>query len=186
MTAADTKLSTGRRVFGRLAALGALGLFASRASAQTAAPAPDGHRGLSPENMRKHAERRIDRMVKAAGGSPEQKDKLMALAKSAMADMKPLREQLHKARQAGMALLSAASIDRAGIERLRAEQMGAMDAISKRMVAHMADAAEVFSPEQRSKLSAMAKERMEKGGRWGGRHGDAHGSGMGGGWFGRG
>ena len=190
MTTANTKLSTGRRVFGGLAALGALSVLASRASAQTAAPAPDGRRSPNPEDMLKHAERRIDHMVKAVGGSPEQKDKLMALAKSAMAEMRPLREQVQKARQAGMAMLSAANIDRTGIERLRGEQMGAMDAISKRMVAHMADAAEVFSPEQRGKLAAMAKERMGKGGhgggRWGGRHGGEHGGGMHGGWFGRG
>jgi Spy/CpxP family protein refolding chaperone len=193
MTTSNSTVSTGRRVFGGLAALGALGVFASRATAQAAAPAPDGRRGPSPGNMLKHAEQRIDRMVKAVGGSPEQKDKLLVLAKNAMTDMKPLREQLHKARQAGMALLSAASIDRGGIERLRGEQMGAMDALSKRMLAHMADAAEVFTPEQRGKLSAMAKDRMEKnergGGRWGrhgGGHGGDHGGGMGGGWFGRG
>jgi periplasmic protein CpxP/Spy len=189
MTTSNSTVSTGRRVFGGLAALGALGVFASRASAQTAASAADGRRGPNPEDMLKHAERRIDHMVKAVDGTPAQKDKLLALAKNAMADMKPLREQLHKARQAGMAMLSAASIDRSAIERLRGEQMGAMDALSKRMVAHMADAAEVFTPEQRGKLSSMAKERMEKGGRWGrhggGRGGD-HGGGMGGGWFGRG
>ena len=190
MTTSQPTLSTGRRWFGGLAAISALGMVASRAGAQTPAPVAEAHKGHNPGDMLKHAERRIDRMVKAVGGSPEQKDKLMALAKNAMADMKPLSEQVHKARQAGMAMLSAANIDRPSIERLRGEQMGAMDAISKRMVAHMTDAAEVFSPEQRGKLAAMAKERMGKdghgGGHWGGRHGGDHGGGMGGGWFGRG
>ena len=190
MTLSTQTISTGRRVFGGLAALGALGALASRVSAQSPAPAAGGRPGPNPEDMLKHAERRIDHMVKAVGGTAEQKDKLLALAKNAMTEMKPLREQVRTARMKGMALLSAASIDRAGIERLRTEQMGAMDAVSKRMVAHMADAAEVFTPEQRAKLSTMAKERMEKGGRWGGRHGGGHegghGGGMGGGWFGRG
>jgi Spy/CpxP family protein refolding chaperone len=189
MTTFHPTPSTSRRWFGSLAALGALGMVASRAGAQTSAPEAHAHKGHNPGDMLKHAERRIDHMVKAVGGSPEQKDKLMALAKNAMADLKPLREQVQKARQAGMAMLSAANIDRTGIERLRGEQMGAMDAISKRMVVHMTDAAEVFTPEQRGKLSAMAKERMEKGGRWGrygGGHGGDHGGGMGGGWFGRG
>lgn len=193
MTTSKPTLYSGRRLFGGLAAIGALGLMASRAGAQMHGHADATNKGHHSGDMLKHAEHRIDRMVKAVGGSPEQKDKLMALAKNAMADVKPLREQMHKARQAGMAMLSAANIDRTGIERLRSEQMGAMDAISKRMVAHMTDAAEVFSPEQRGKLAAMAKERMGKdghgGGRFGGRHGGDHGGGMGGmggGWFGRG
>ena len=42
---------------------------------------------------------------------------------------------------------------RADLEKLRAEQVGAADAVSKRVVQAIADAAEVLTPEQRKKLN---------------------------------
>jgi Spy/CpxP family protein refolding chaperone len=57
-----------------------------------------------------------------------------------------------------MELLSAPTIDRAAIERLRVEKMQAADAVSKRMSLAFADAAEVLTPDQRKKVA----ERMQK------------------------
>jgi len=55
-------------------------------------------------------------------------------------------------------LLAAPTIDRAAIEKLRAEQITLADASSKRMTQALADAGEVLNPEQRKKLA----ERMQK------------------------
>ena len=91
----DTKLSAlpKRRIFQGLAAVTTLALL-GKAAAQ-----PRGERGGDAAGM---IERRIDHMIKAINGTPEQKAKLTALAQAAMADMKPLREQLMTARKKGM------------------------------------------------------------------------------------
>jgi periplasmic protein CpxP/Spy len=167
-----------RRWFGAMAGLGGLGLVAHRAQAQGGMWGGHGHGGASasPEEMAKHLDERISRMIKEINGTPEQKDRLVKLAQTAAADMKPLREAHMAARKKGMELLAAQSIDRAALERLRQEQMTAADAMSKRMVQHMADAAEVLTPAQRTQVAQRMQERMERGGRHGGMRG----------WFGAG
>jgi periplasmic protein CpxP/Spy len=167
-----------RRTFQALAAAATLGLLGS-AVAQ-GMPKREGH-----GDMTAMAERRIDQLIKMIGGTPEQKTKLLALAQAAMADMKPMREQLMAARKRGMELLSAASIDRGAIDKLRGEQVQLMDGMSRRMSAHMMDAAEVLTPAQRTQVAEKMKSRGEGGrGGWGGHRG-GHGSGHGGGvgWF---
>jgi Spy/CpxP family protein refolding chaperone len=122
---------------------------------------PRGMGRMGPEDMAKFAERRIDYVIKEVGGTPEQKDKLLAIAKATAADMKPLREQHMQARQKAFGLLAAPTVDRAALEQLRASEMAAADAMSKRMVQSMADSAEVLKPEQRAKLAESMKKRME-------------------------
>jgi periplasmic protein CpxP/Spy len=162
---------TSRRWFGAMAGLGGLGLLAHNAQAQ-GGMFGGGHHGRggarSAEDMAKHMDERISRLIEKVGGTPEQKDRLVKLAQTAAADMKPLREQHMAARKKGMELLSGQSIDRAALERLRQEQMTSADAMSKRMVQHMADAAEVLTPAQRTQVAQQMNERMERGGRHGG------------------
>jgi hypothetical protein len=71
-------------------------------------------------------------------------------------------------------VFSAASIDRNALEQLRSEQMRLAESISRRMLAQMADAAEVLTPAQRTKLAERMKSHAE-GGRWG--RGGHHGGG---------
>jgi periplasmic protein CpxP/Spy len=171
--------STTRRWFTSLAALSGLAALASQAQAQTPpAPAASAGRVPSPERMAQAIDHRVSAMVKAADGTPEQKDRLVKLAQAAMADMKPLREQHMAARKKGMDLLAATSIDRNALEQLRAQQMTLADSMSKRMLQHMADAAEVFTPAQRTKLAEHMKQRGERGP---GGHGRPGGGGWGGG-----
>lgn len=160
-----------RRAFHAIAAVATLG-FLGKAVAQ-GMPGPGG-RG----DMAAMAERRVDHLIKLVNGTPEQKIKLLALAQAAMKDMQPLREQLGAARKRGMELLSAASMDRGAIEKLRSESAGLMDGISRRMSAHMMDAAEVLTPAQRTIAADKMKQRGEGRGGRGGHHG-----GHGGGWF---
>ena len=49
--------------------------------------------------------------------------------------------------------MTAPTVDRTAIERLRAEQIGLAETASKRIAQALADAAEVLSPEQRRKVA---------------------------------
>ncbi len=171
-----TPLANGkRRTFQALAAVATLGLL-GKAVAQSAPP--HGGRG-DPTAM---IERRIDGLIKMINGTPEQKTKLVALAQAAMNEMKPLREQMMAARKKGMELLSAASIDRSAIDKLRGEQIQLADALSRRMSTQMMDAAEVLTPAQRTQVAEKMKSRGEHGrGGWGGHRGEHGGGGFG--WF---
>jgi periplasmic protein CpxP/Spy len=147
-----------RRWFAGLAALGGLGLLGAQAQAHGW-----GRRDrLDPEEMTRRLDWRIGRLVQEAGGTPQQKDRLVAIATAALADVRPLRDQMRQARRAGLDLLAAPVIDRRALEQVRATQMQASDARSRRMVQAMADAAEVLTPEQRVKVAERLKLRMDR------------------------
>jgi Spy/CpxP family protein refolding chaperone len=150
---------------------------ANAASSKPSLPLPRAPGRGDHGNPQAMAERRVDQLIKMINGTPEQKTKLLALAQTAMTDMKPLREQLQAARKRGMELLSAASIDRGAIDKLRGESVQLMDGISRRMSAHMMDAAEVLTPAQRAQVAEKMKSRGdgrgEGRGGWGGHHGGA-------------
>ena len=103
------------------------------------------------------AEDRADRMVRHLAieidASAEQQDKLRAVAKAAVKDLVPMRQRVQTAREQARALLSGPTIDRAAIEKFRAEQIALADEASRRIAKALGDAAEVLTPEQRSKIN---------------------------------
>jgi protein CpxP len=100
---------------------------------------------------------RIDRMTKHMAieldATADQQVKVATIAKAAVADLRPLHEKAHAARAQAVTLLTAPTIDRSAIERLRAEQIGLAETASKRIAQALADVADVLSPEQRRKLA---------------------------------
>jgi periplasmic protein CpxP/Spy len=125
-----------------------------------------GHRGWAggpgmagpadPERAAQFAEKMADRLVSRVDGTPEQRQRIAGIAQGATTDLLPLREQARATRLQSIELLRAPTVDRAGIEALRVEQLRLADAASKRLAQAIGDAAEVLTPEQRAKLA----ERM--------------------------
>lgn len=116
---------------------------------------------VDPERAAQFTEKMADRIVSRVDGTPEQKQKIAAIAQAAMKDLMPVRDQARSARQQSLELFKAPTIDRAAIEKLRVEQIQLADTASKRMAQAIADAAEVLTPEQRVRLA----ERMQQRGR---------------------
>ena len=102
------------------------------------------------------AEDRADRMVRHLAieldASNEQQDKLRGVVKSTLRDILPMRDKVLSARQQARKLLTEPVVNRAEIERLRAEQIALADAFSKRVAQALGDAGEILTPEQRRKL----------------------------------
>jgi Spy/CpxP family protein refolding chaperone len=100
---------------------------------------------------------RIDRVTKHMAieldASADQQAKIASIAKGAVNDLRPLREKAQAARSQAITLLTAPTIDRTAIERLRVEQIGLAETASKRIAQAVADASEALNPDQRRKVA---------------------------------
>ncbi len=124
-----------------------------------------GGRGpVDPQKMAERVDRGVDRVLSQVDASDEQKRKVATIAKQTLTELAPMREKFRAARRSGVELLAAATIDRAAIERLRAEQLQAADSLSRRISAALVDVAEVLDAGQRAKLKAGLERRMGR--RW--------------------
>ncbi|MHA1152676.1 MAG: Spy/CpxP family protein refolding chaperone [Alphaproteobacteria bacterium] len=107
-------------------------------------------------------EARIERMVKHAAieidATPDQQAKIIALATAVAKDLKPVHDRMRATGKDLHDLLLADTIDRAALERLRAERLADAEQISKNLVSALADVAEVLSPEQRKVLDARISQ----------------------------
>jgi Spy/CpxP family protein refolding chaperone len=118
-----------------------------------------GHHGpMDPASVAKHIDKMVERI--AGDGTPQQKARLAEIAKSAFADLQPVHGQFRAAHKRAHELLMQPTIDRVALEKLRAEQIERADMVSKRILAAVADAAEVLTPEQRVRFHEHMKKRM--------------------------
>lgn len=86
-------------------------------------------------------------------GTPKQRAQLKVIAHSLHTDLGAFHSQFRTAHQRAHVLLLGATIDRAGLEALREEQVQQADLVSRRIVRGLADAAEVLTPSQRVRLA---------------------------------
>lgn len=108
-----------------------------------------GGRGFEAEDI----EYFVRRALREVDASDEQVARVSEIAKGAVADLGTLRETHRQRREAFAAALVGA--DRGALEALRAAELADADAVSQRVVAALADAAEVLTPEQREQLAAL-------------------------------
>jgi Spy/CpxP family protein refolding chaperone len=121
---------------------------------------------LSPAEIEDRVDRGIRHAAIELDATPDQQEKLRAIAKGAVKDLLPMREKAMAARGKVAELLTQAKIDRAAIEAFRAEQIGLADAASKRFAQAVVDAAEVLTPEQRLKAQELMQWRRGLWRRW--------------------
>jgi len=111
-----------------------------------------------PAAMAAHLDKMIAAMVPDA--TPEQKARLLAIAKSVHADFGAAHAQFGQAHKRIHDILLQPVVDRTALEALRVEQMHQMDVVSKRVVTALADAAEVMTPEQRVRFGEKMQMQM--------------------------
>jgi periplasmic protein CpxP/Spy len=105
---------------------------------------------------------RLDAALTDVSATADQKQKIFGIARQTMTELMPLGDRRFVARTKLQELMKAPNVDRAAIEKLRADEFAAFDAGSKRAAQALADAAEVLNAEQRQKLV----ERFEARRRW--------------------
>lgn len=117
-----------------------------------------GHHGdhgpMDPASAKEHAARMVKHLAWAVDATDAQQQQLTQIAQAMVTDLLPAHEKMRAARGRIAALLRAPKTDRAALEALRAEHVALADDVSKRIAQGMADAADVLTPQQRSKLAA--------------------------------
>ncbi len=113
-----------------------------------AMPGHHAHKAMNPAQMEAHLDKMIEQC--APDASADQKSRLSAIARAAMADVRAAHEQLGQGHRQAHELLTAPVIDRAALEQLRVEQMQRLDAASRRVLAAAEEGAEVLTPAQRA------------------------------------
>ncbi|MDO9002659.1 MAG: Spy/CpxP family protein refolding chaperone [Aquabacterium sp.] len=106
--------------------------------------------------------RHLDRLLDQVKATDAQRTQIKGLAKSAEADLKPLRDTGHSLRQQTMALFGQAQVDAATAEKLRQQGLANHDAVSKRTLQFALDASKVLTPEQRADLVAKMQKRHDR------------------------
>lgn len=102
---------------------------------------------------------RFEQLLDEIDATDEQADKLWDIFGNALTEMWPMMREFRSARGEALELLSVPTIDRAAVEKLRAERIAALDTASKTMADTLIQAAAVLTPEQRSKLLEHFQER---------------------------
>ncbi|SNB81028.1 protein refolding chaperone Spy/CpxP family [Rhodoblastus acidophilus] len=121
------------------------------------AMAPD---KLTPEETASMVERKVDHVLSRVDATDEQKAKVNAIARAAVADLSKLGFTPRESRTKFLNLFRADQIDPDAIEALRAEQSTKWDAATKRIAQAVAEAGQVLTPEQRRDLTERWNRRV--------------------------
>jgi Spy/CpxP family protein refolding chaperone len=142
-------------------------LFASSGSDDGESHGHFGRHGrMSPEKMAQHAERVVKHLAIEIDATAEQQQKLTVLAKALISEIAPMRGTMHQTGDEIRALLMAPVIDRAALEKIRADKIAQADELSKTVTNAVADAAEVLTPEQRKTVAERIETFRKFRGRW--------------------
>lgn len=120
---------------------------------------PGAHGQMTPEEASKRIDKAVNWVLDDVDATAEQKSRVAAIAKDAMRELMPLRDQHRGARDKAIALLSGERIDRGALEQVRADEMRLAEQLSRRVTQALADIAEVMTPVQRRQLAEQLRKR---------------------------
>lgn len=117
-----------------------------------------GHHGRhgGPEQMG----HRLDNMLDGLNATDAQRTQIKQIALAAETDMKAQRDAGRALHDKQIQVFTAANVDAAAAESVRAQLAAQHDQTSRRMNQAMLDAAKVLTPEQRVKLGERLKQRQ--------------------------
>jgi Spy/CpxP family protein refolding chaperone len=106
----------------------------------------------------------------SVGASAEQEAKAHDIIAMKFVEIAPDPQQHEAMRKRALDLIGAPAIDRAAVEKLRADAVASFDAKSKAVVAGVLDIADLLTPPQRAQLAVQLDEMAQHGpmGPWGG------------------
>jgi Spy/CpxP family protein refolding chaperone len=103
------------------------------------------------------SERALDRI----NATPEQRAQLKAIMESARKDLAAQREGGRALREQLTQAFTQPTVDARAVEALRQQMLARHDQASRRMMQAMVEASRVLTPEQRTQMAALAKQRGE-------------------------
>ena len=126
-----------------------------------------GHRWSDVSTEEQARERALDKaawMLGRLDATPEQEARINAIVTALVADLYPLRAAHRETRRELVTELARPRVDRAALERIRAEGLALADTATRSVLDAVAEASEVLSVEQREELAAMIGRHRHRGG----------------------
>ena len=106
-----------------------------------------------PDMVQARIEFATDWILSRIDASDEQRQQVKAIVQATVQELAPMREQHHQHKQTMFQALTQPSIDRAALGDIRRAELQLAETASERMIAALADVAEVLTPEQRTRLA---------------------------------
>jgi Spy/CpxP family protein refolding chaperone len=153
----------GTRLFAAGLLLAVSGAFVAVAHAQTAGapPAPAGRAFAHGGHAGPGDGRMIERMLDSVNASPEQRNRIRDIMKSARTDLHAQRQAASGQREQLMALFAQPTVDARAVEAARQQMLQQHDQSSRRWMQAMLDASAVLTPDQRVQLAERMKQRRD-------------------------
>ena len=127
------------------------------------AAAMPGHAGWGHGPRLELIQQFVVRQLDSVGATTAQEAKVHDIIAAAFTDMGQNPMQRDALRKQALDLLRAPAVDRAAAEKLRADQVAGLDALSKRMVGALLDVADQLTPAQRAALADRAESMAQRG-----------------------
>jgi protein CpxP len=108
-------------------------------------------------------QRIVSHALDSVGATAAQEAKAHDIIAANFADIAPNPKEHEALRKQALDLLSAPTIDRAAVEKLRADAVASFDAKSKKLISGVLDIADQLTPAQRAELAARIEQMAQRG-----------------------
>ena len=114
--------------------------------------------GGTPEQHKAFMEKRLDRMLGMLNATDSQRTAIKAIFERMFTEMQPVHQTHERLHQDIVKALTADTIDRTAVEKLRVQVTALVDQGSQVFSKALLDAAQVLTPEQRQTLAKFIQE----------------------------